>query len=192
MSDGSCSDTDLAGCADLGGVYNLGETCDTFTCSQPAACCFDDLTCSEMAQPFCENAGGAYHEGEACEGFRCPRGACCVNDATCEVLTPHACDASDGDYLGDDVSCRNACPCARVKELKASCTGDGTVRIAVKFKNEGSHGELITVAVGERLQAEIRVRGRLARHDLCCLTGDHLVRLIDPEGCEIETVVSCP
>ena len=191
MPDGSCEDMIIPECAERGGIYNFGEECGTFECSQPAACCFNDLTCRELVEPLCIDAGGDYQAGESCEGFRCPRGACCVTDSQCKVIAPKECGDSGGEYLGDDVSCRNACPCDRVRELKATCNGGGAIRIVVKFKNEGSDGDLIVVGIGQRLRIEMRVRGKVARHSVCCFGGAQTVRLLGPEGCNVESVANC-
>ena len=57
--------------------------------------------------------------GDACDG----PGACCLTDGTCQLLTPAACAALPGTYLGDGTVCEpNPCP----PPTGACCFCDGS------------------------------------------------------------------
>ncbi|MHC4784900.1 MAG: hypothetical protein ACYTE6_02940 [Planctomycetota bacterium] len=73
---GDCDVLTEADCTFMGGVWQPGETCETFSCPQPltGACCYYPIVdCEELNAFQCDIFGGTWHgAGSACEGVTCP------------------------------------------------------------------------------------------------------------------------
>ncbi len=158
----------------------------------PIACCFKNGKCKTLMRKKCIRRGGKSKFGETCDTFQCPQpGACCIDNATCEILLERDCSARGGDFKGEGEKCRRACPCDLIKKFKASCTGGGTVKALVKFRNKSRNGEFVEIGVGENL-FKVEIKGKKARLFTCCFNGEQAVSLLDPEGCFDPIIVNCP
>ncbi|MCH2149626.1 MAG: hypothetical protein MK095_09355, partial [Phycisphaerales bacterium] len=73
LPDGSCTETDIVGCTDAGGMYIADATmCIDVTCPQPGACCLGDADCQELLPAACGSLGGVYRgPGTSCATEDC-------------------------------------------------------------------------------------------------------------------------
>lgn len=159
----------------------------------PAACCFADGSCRDLLRNDCVDDGGRWNFGQECGGFHCPQpGACCVTNSECQITLERDCANQGGNFLGEGTDCFRACPCDKIKKMKANCKGSGTIKVQVNFRDESFDGQTIKIGVGERLRFDVPVRGKKATLFTCCFNGPQQITLIEPEGCLDPKVVNCP
>jgi hypothetical protein len=115
-------------CTDLGGVFNLGVSCDPNPCVElEGACCFHDGRCRMLNCIECADVGGEY-QGDFLPCYphdRCPQplGACCLGDGRCVAVTADECWQQGGFWQGMDMPC-DPNPCMGVDG--ACCFPDGS------------------------------------------------------------------
>ncbi|MCC7292340.1 MAG: exo-alpha-sialidase [Phycisphaerales bacterium] len=190
FDDGSCLDLFREDCATQGGLWHFRTDCGTYNCPQPGACCYDDGTCADILEMDCTAPGSSWSSGD-CGSAQCaPPGACCVTDDDCQVLGPVACEAAGGDFNGHGSSCGNACPCDKVKRLKANCSLSGTVKVVVKFKDASYNGQRIRIAIGSA-EFETGVLVDKAKLAAGPFSGSQTVRLVSP-ACNDTATATCP
>lgn len=117
--DGDCFESSEILCevlaGDAGGTFMGTQTvCGNFTCPVTiGACCTVDRKCEETTEEACIAQTPALASAFQGAGFPCsdslcsvPIGACCFS-GVCQLMKDFECDANNGTYLGDNVSCGN-------------------------------------------------------------------------------------
>lgn len=84
-----------------------------------------------------------------------------------------------------------AIPCDDIKRLTAKCKNSGTVKAAVKFKNSGHEGKLVTIQIAD-VHFDVPVQRKSAKATHCCYNGDVAVSLLNPPGCVPDQRATCP
>ncbi|MCG8405408.1 MAG: dockerin type I domain-containing protein [Phycisphaerales bacterium] len=137
-------------CESSGGTYfGAGSVCDdpnvgcTTPPPPPVACCLPDGTCIEAPPLTCVMMmGSPQGPFTNCDSTTCdapaPTGACCrvVNDVTntCFEITRERCEADNGVYQGDGVSCGSSdIPCAP-PSVGACCDPDAELTPVTCFE----------------------------------------------------------
>ena len=160
---------------------------------EPYACCFKDGHCEDLLRSECIDLGGRSKFGQTCATYPCPQpGACCVTNAICEIMLELDCLMAGGDFIGEGVSCRRACPCHLIRKMKSKCSSGGTIKVKVKFVDDRRNGEYVEIGIGDRLRYDVLIEGKKAKLYTCCFNGPQEVKLLDPEDCEDPQIVNCP
>ena len=85
LPDGSCADVTEAICVQSGGIWHLGETCETYEC--PQACCYGyPYTCDDLTFAECDALGGTFHDGEVCATYTCVPPYCEASSSRCGYM----------------------------------------------------------------------------------------------------------
>ncbi len=191
FEDGSCAYLFLQECSTAGGQWHYGTDCNSYSCPQPGACCLDDGSCQDLLEADCARLAGSSWSLGDCGSANCPEpGACCVTDDDCQITGPIGCEAAGGDFKGRGTGCNNACPCDKVKKLKASCNLNGTVKVVVKFVDTSYNGERIRIAIGTS-EFETGVLVDKAKLVAGPFSGSQTARLVSP-ACNDTATATCP
>ena len=136
FDDGSCCILGPIACHLLGGDFQgPGSSCDDNPCGPRqelvGACCLDDGSCCILGPFTCEHIFGGVFQGFGtwCEDDICGDeviGACCLPSFVCVQTTEAQCNASEGIYYGDNVSCLDVC-CEYLIDFKSELNGDELV-----------------------------------------------------------------
>ena len=126
LVDGSCIETTVEACGEIGGAAQAEATCAAATCVQPdevVPCCLPGGNCVEVVASVCTiQLGGLVPLGEtSCTAGLCAASACCLPSGDCDLTDAVSCDDMGGTYeVG--FSCRaGSCP-----QAGACCLPDGS------------------------------------------------------------------
>lgn len=170
-----------------GGDWFVCDTCDSqnVACPVLGACCSPQGNCGIVLRDECEARGDSFvGAGVLCGAGICPTGACC-SGSDCAEITRSACDATGGDYQGDDSGCETV-TCPNVEG--ACCLGGGSCQDLLALDCSGVGGSF--QSPGTSCDDGACVLGACCLVDHSCFP-DQVLLQCAAEGGEFHAETSC-
>ena len=104
--DGVCTDgITFSNCSDVGGYWNVEQTCLENACGFAGACCVNGLCNPGESYGYCQFAAGGTWV-PVCGDPRCnPVGACCFGNGQCIEQSQNLCFLNGGEFQGEATTC---------------------------------------------------------------------------------------